>query len=123
MYLKLERHIWGSQSPQTVIREERICKVQGAEGAQERDAEASQSQVCSVQASRGPRAPLPASPTPTTLQSWLVDKAGCESAGRSGELISGKHEPSSILGFHLFEGPLALWECLLLWIHLFPLMT
>ena len=72
--------IWGSQSPQTVIREERICKVQGAEGARERDAEASQSQVCSVQASRGPRAPLPASPTPTTLQSWLVDKAGCESA-------------------------------------------
>ena len=71
----------------------------------------------------GPQAPLPASPTPTTLQSWLVDKAGCESAGHSGALISGKHEPSSILGFHLFEGPLALWECLLLWLHLFPLKT
>lgn len=27
VHLKLERHIWGSQSPQTVIREERVCKV------------------------------------------------------------------------------------------------
>lgn len=35
-----ERHVWGSQSPQAVLREERICKVQGAEGAPERDAEA-----------------------------------------------------------------------------------
>lgn len=57
VHLKLERHIWGSQSPQTVIREERVCKVQGAEGARERDAEASQSQVCSRQASRGTPSP------------------------------------------------------------------
>lgn len=54
----------------------------------------------------GPQAPLPASPTPTTLQSWLVDKAGCESAGRSGALISGKHEPSSILGSISLRVPL-----------------
>lgn len=38
---KTERHIWGSQSPQRVILEERICKMQRAEAARERDAEAS----------------------------------------------------------------------------------
>ena len=73
-----ERHVWGLQSPQTVLREERIwrCRELRVHGRGMQKHVKARCVECRPPG--GPLAPLPASRTPTTVQSWLVDKAGCE---------------------------------------------
>lgn len=94
----------GSSGPQTLTWEKRISEVPWAQVSMEREGSNLKPGVCC-----GPSgAPLPSSPTPTTLGRDLWTRPG---AGLGADPLPGMYP--SILGFHLFEGPCSL-GCLLL---------